>query len=190
MTTAFGARRRVDPLPSGPSMWDTSSGSRFCRWAFGNAGNAKCVVSLPTLTRRFADSSNGSASFSRLPFRCSCGPPRAMPILESSVGSSESPPRQEGFCFSSICFILRRRRHCAGNWPRLHPPPMRSAHFVQHLCSRAQARAGPAHSAALLGTRTRVTGLRQRGWIDSWTSLLGRILLAMCSSGLFQKSSG
>jgi hypothetical protein len=148
------------------------------------------VVRLPTLTRRFAGSSNGQDSFSRLPFHCSCGPHPAMRILACSVGSSESPPRQEGFCFSLICFILRRGRHCAGNWPRLHPPPMRFAHFVRHLCSRAPARAGPAHSAAPSGTRTRPTGLRQRGWIDSWASLLRRILLVMRSSGLVWNSSG
>jgi hypothetical protein len=56
MTTAFDAGRRVDPLPSGPSTWGTSSGSRFCPWAFGNVGNAKCAVRLPTFTlkvRRF-----------------------------------------------------------------------------------------------------------------------------------------
>jgi hypothetical protein len=164
MTTAFGAGRRVDPLPSGPSMSGTSTGSRFCLWGFGNAGNAKCVVRLPTLTRRFAGSSNGQASFSRLSFRCLCGPPQSMRILECSIGSSGSPPRQEGFCSSLICFILRRSRLCGGNWPQLRLPLIQSAHFVQPLCSRAPARAGPAHSAAPSGTSSsshnRVSWLR------------------------------
>ncbi len=116
MTIAFGARRRVGPLPSGPSMWGTCSGSRSCQWAFGNAGNAKSVVRLLTLIRKFAGYSNGQVWFFRLPFRCLCGPAPAMRILECSVGSFDWPPRQEAFCFSLICLVLRKSHLCARNW--------------------------------------------------------------------------
>ena len=147
MIIAFDVRRREGPSPFGPSTWGTSSGSQFCLWAFGNDGNARYVVSRHMRTRRFAGSSNGWAWFARLPFLWPCGLSRAKRILALSAGYSESSSRQEQFCFSLSCFVLRRAQPCERDWRRLNPPRTRSAHSAQRLWLRALEPGGRAQTA-------------------------------------------